>query len=52
LPVVSATLAPGKRTVTAAGRVAIRWFEAQALLCTDLAVTPAQIVAWFVLRGR
>ena len=39
--------------------VPIRWvlirdplgqFEAQALLCTDLTETPAQIVAWFVLR--
>jgi hypothetical protein len=27
-------------------------FEAQALLCTDLAVTPQQIVAWFVLRWQ
>jgi hypothetical protein len=41
--------------------VPIRWvpirdplgqFEAQALLCTDLAVTPEQIVAWFVLRWQ
>jgi hypothetical protein len=41
--------------------VPIRWVlirdplaksEAQALLCTDLAVTPEQIVAWFVLRWR
>lgn len=41
--------------------VPIRWvlirdpagqFAAQALLCTDLAVTPAQIVAWFVLRWQ
>ncbi len=41
--------------------VPIRWvlirdpwgkFEPQALLCTDLAVTPAQIVAWFVLRWQ
>jgi hypothetical protein len=41
--------------------VPIRWvlirdplgqFEAQALLCTDLAVSPAQIVAWFVLRWQ
>jgi hypothetical protein len=39
--------------------VPIRWvlirdplgqFEIQALLCTDLAVTPEQIVTWFVLR--
>jgi hypothetical protein len=27
-------------------------FEAQALLCTDLDVTPEQIVAWFVLRWQ
>jgi hypothetical protein len=41
--------------------VPIRWvlirdplgqFEPQALLSTDLAVTPAQIVAWFVLRWQ
>ncbi len=41
--------------------VPIRWvlirdpmgqFEAQALLCTDLEVTPEQIVAWFVLRWQ
>ena len=41
--------------------VPIRWvlirdplgkFEAQALLCTDLETTPAQIVAWFVLRWQ
>jgi hypothetical protein len=41
--------------------VPIRWvlirdplgkFEAQALLCTDLAVAPEQIVAWFVLRWQ
>jgi hypothetical protein len=41
--------------------VPIRWvlirdplgqFEPQALLCTDLAVTPVQIVAWFVLRWQ
>lgn len=27
-------------------------FQAQALLCTDLAVTPEQLVAWFVLRWQ
>ena len=27
-------------------------FRTQALLCTDLAVTPAQIVQWFVLRWQ
>jgi hypothetical protein len=41
--------------------VPIRWvlirdplgqFEPQALLCTDLEVTPEQIVAWFVLRWQ
>ena len=41
--------------------VPIRWvlvrdpqgeFESQALLCTDLAVTPAQILEWFVLRWQ
>jgi hypothetical protein len=41
--------------------VAIRWvlvrdpaghFAPQALLCTDLTVAPAQILAWFVLRWR
>ena len=41
--------------------VPIRWvlvrdpahrFEAQALLCTDLACDPAQIVSWFVRRWR
>ena len=41
--------------------VPIRWvlirdplgkFEAQALLCTDLTVAPAQIVAWFILRWQ
>jgi hypothetical protein len=41
--------------------VPIRWvlirdplgqFEPQALLCTDLAVTPEQMVAWFVLRWQ
>ena len=41
--------------------VPIRWvlvrdpqgqFEPQALLCTDLAAEPAQILAWFVLRWR
>jgi len=41
--------------------VPIRWvlirdpvgkFKAQALLCTDLAVMPAQIVAWFILRWQ
>jgi len=41
--------------------VPIRWvlirdplgqFEPQALLCTDLAVEPAQIVAWFILRWQ
>jgi hypothetical protein len=41
--------------------VPIRWvlirdplgqFEAQALLCTDLQVAPAQMVAWFVLRWQ
>jgi hypothetical protein len=41
--------------------VAIRWvlvrdplgkFRPQALLCTDLAVAPEQILAWFVLRWR
>jgi hypothetical protein len=41
--------------------VPIRWvlirdplsqFEAQALLCTDLVVTPEQIVTWFVLRWQ
>ena len=41
--------------------VPIRWvlirdplgkFEPQALLCTDLAATPQQIVAWFVLRWQ
>jgi hypothetical protein len=41
--------------------VPIRWvlirdpqgqFETQALLCTDLAVTPAQILAWFVQRWQ
>jgi len=41
--------------------VSIRWvlirdpqehFATQALLCTDLTVTPAQIIAWFVRRWR
>ena len=41
--------------------VPVRWvlirdpwggFETQALLCTDLALAPEQIVAWFVLRWR
>ncbi len=41
--------------------VAVRWvlirdpqgrFATQALLCTDLDVTPAQIVAWFILRWQ
>ncbi len=37
--------------------VPIRWdpwgqFAAQALLCSDLAATPEQIVAWFVLRWQ
>ncbi len=41
--------------------VAIRWvlirdpqggFDPQALLCTDLAAEPAQILAWFVLRWQ
>ena len=41
--------------------VAIRWvlirdpagrFDPQALLCTDLAADPAQILAWFVLRWQ
>jgi hypothetical protein len=41
--------------------VPIRWvlvrdplghFDTQALLCTDLAAEPAQILAWFVLRWR
>src|SRR4051794_4054809 len=41
--------------------VPIRWvlvrdpqggFDPQALLCTDLAATPAQILAWFVLRWQ
>src|SRR5437764_6558064 len=27
-------------------------FEPQALLCTDLAANPAQILAWFVLRWQ
>ena len=42
-------------------RVPIRWvlirdpkgkFKSQALLCTDLSVTPEQIVKWFVWRWQ
>jgi hypothetical protein len=58
---VEITSATGVWYHTGLPQVPIRWvlvrdplgkFRPQALLCTDLTVAPAQILAWFVLRWR